>query len=301
MSREYKIGLEEAKQRLDAYLSDNTEHTRNKIQIMIGQELVLVNGEVKKANYKLKIDDIIVVTEMENIEVDIVPEDLSLEIIYEDKDVAVVNKPRGMVVHPANGHTSGTLVNGLMHQITDLSGINGELRPGIVHRIDKDTSGLLMIAKNDTAHNELVDQLVNRSVNRRYVALVHGVIPHDKGKINAPIGRSKRDRKLQDIVEGGKEAITNFTVLKRYNDYTLVECKLETGRTHQIRVHMKYIGHALVGDTQYGPKKAHADNGQLLHAKVIGFNHPVSNEYIEFTVEPDKYFTDFINKLDRES
>ncbi len=298
LSNKYTINKEEAKQRLDAYLSDKTEFTRNKIQIMLSQELILVNDVPKKANYKLKEADVITVGEMENVEVDIKPENLNLDIIYEDKDVAVVNKPRGMVVHPANGHTSGTLVNGLMYQITDLSGINGELRPGIVHRIDKDTSGLLMIAKNDVAHNELVQQLVDRSVDRKYIALVHGVIPHDKGRINAPIGRSKRDRKLQDIVEDGKEAITNFTVLKRYNDYTLVECKLETGRTHQIRVHMKYIGHPLVGDAQYGPKKLHADEGQLLHAKLIGFAHPTTDEYLEFEVKPDEYFNNFIEKLD---
>ncbi len=300
LSKEYIITKEESKQRLDAYLSDKTQHTRNKIQIMLAQDLILVNGESKKANYKIKENDIIIVEEMENVEVDIKPENLNLEIIYEDKDVAIVNKPRGMVVHPANGHTCGTLVNGLMYQIKDLSGINGELRPGIVHRIDKDTSGLLMIAKNDVSHNELVKQLVDRSVNRRYVALVHGVISHDKGRINAPIGRSKRDRKLQDIVEDGKEAITNFTVLKRYNNYTLIECKLETGRTHQIRVHLKYIGHPLVGDAQYGPKKLHADEGQLLHAKLIGFGHPTTDEYLEFEVEPDDYFNNFIKNLDEE-
>ncbi len=300
MSKEYIVQLEESKQRIDAYLSDKTEHTRNKIQIMLSQDLILVNGEVRKSNYKIKTGDIITVKELENVDVDINPENLKLEIIYEDKDVAVVNKPRGMVVHPANGHTTGTLVNGLMHQITDLSGINGELRPGIVHRIDKDTSGLLMIAKNDQSHNELVKQLVNRSVNRKYIAVVHGVISHDRGKINAPIGRSKRDRKLQDIAETGKEAITNFTVLKRYNEYTLIECKLETGRTHQIRVHMKYIGHPLVGDSQYGPKKPHAENGQLLHAKVVGFEHPITKKYLEFEVEPDEYFNNFIKKLDKE-
>ncbi len=301
MTKEYIISKNDSMKRLDAYLSDKTEFTRNKIQIMLSKEFILVNGEPKKANYKIKDSDIITITEMENIEVDILPENLNLNIIYEDKDVAVVNKPRGMVVHPANGHTKGTLVNGLMYQITDLSGINGELRPGIVHRIDKDTSGLLMIAKNDVAHNELVQQLVDRTVNRRYLALVHGVIAHDRGRINAPIGRSKRDRKLQDIVEDGKEAITNFTVLKRYNDYTLIECKLETGRTHQIRVHLKYIGHPLVGDAQYGPKKAHADEGQLLHARLIGFGHPTTDEYLEFEVDPDDYFSNFIKKLDNES
>lgn len=195
-----------------------------------------------------------------------------------------------MVVHPSPGHYSGTLVNGLMYQIKDLSGINGEIRPGIVHRIDKDTSGLLMVAKNDIAHRSLVDQLVAKSVKRKYTALVHGNIPHDYGTVDAPIGRNKKDRQSMDVVDDGKDAVTHFNVLEHFKDYTLIECQLETGRTHQIRVHMKYIGYPLVGDPKYGPKKTLDIGGQALHAGLIGFEHPVTGEYIERqAVLPDAF------------
>lgn len=230
-------------------------------------------------------------------ELDIQPEDMNLEIYYEDADVLVVNKPRSMVVHPAPGHTSGTLVNGLMHHCTDLSGINGVMRPGIVHRIDKDTSGLLMVAKNDMAHESLVNQLVAKTVTRRYKAIVHGVIPHDKGTIDAPIARDKKERQSMTVDENGKHAVTHFQVLERFKDFTLVECRLETGRTHQIRVHMKYIGYPLAGDPKYGPKKTLDMNGQALHAGILGFDHPRTGEYIQFEAPIPEVFEDALNIL----
>ncbi|MCD8793194.1 RluA family pseudouridine synthase [Staphylococcus gallinarum] len=273
-------------QRIDKVLPElNSEWSRTQIQDWIKLSLVTVNGKVVKSNYKVKLNDQINVTEKEVVETDIKPENLNLDIYYEDDDVAVVYKPKGTVVHPSAGHYSGTLVNGLMYQMKDLSGINGEIRPGIVHRIDKDTSGLLMVAKNDIAHRGLVEQLVDKSVNRKYVALVHGNIPHDYGTIDAPIGRNKNDRQSMDVVDDGKEAVTHFNVLEHFKHYTLVECQLETGRTHQIRVHMKYIGFPLVGDPKYGPKKTLDIGGQALHAGVIGFEHPVTGEYIEKTAE----------------
>jgi 23S rRNA pseudouridine1911/1915/1917 synthase len=222
---------------------------------------------------------------------------MNLEIYYEDADVLVVNKPRGMVVHPAPGHTSGTLVNGLMHHCTDLSGINGVMRPGIVHRIDKDTSGLLMVAKNDMAHESLVNQLVAKTVTRRYKAIVHGVIPHDKGTIDAPIARDKKERQSMTVDENGKHAVTHFQVLERFKDFTLVECRLETGRTHQIRVHMKYIGYPLAGDPKYGPKKTLDMNGQALHAGILGFDHPRTGEYIQFEAPIPEVFEETLNIL----
>ncbi|RIP33591.1 RluA family pseudouridine synthase [Staphylococcus gallinarum] len=271
-------------QRIDKVLPElNSEWSRTQIQDWIKLSLVTVNGKIVKSNYKVKLNDQVVVTEKEIVETDIKPENLNLDIYYEDDDVAIVYKPKGMVVHPSAGHYSGTLVNGLMYQMKDLSGINGEIRPGIVHRIDKDTSGLLMVAKNDIAHRGLVEQLVDKSVNRKYIALVHGNIPHDYGTIDAPIGRNKNERQSMDVVDDGKEAVTHFNVLEHFKNYTLVECQLETGRTHQIRVHMKYIGFPLVGDPKYGPKKTLDIGGQALHAGVIGFEHPVTGEYIEQT------------------
>ncbi|MFV5900553.1 RluA family pseudouridine synthase [Staphylococcus gallinarum] len=285
-------------QRIDKVLPElNSEWSRTQIQDWIKLSLVTVNGKVVKSNYKVKLNDQINVTEKEVIETDIKPENLNLDIYYEDDDVAVVYKPKGMVVHPSAGHYSGTLVNGLMYQMKDLSGINGEIRPGIVHRIDKDTSGLLMVAKNDIAHRGLVEQLVDKSVNRKYVALVHGNIPHDYGTIDAPIGRNKSDRQSMDVVDDGKEAVTHFNVLEHFKHYTLVECQLETGRTHQIRVHMKYIGFPLVGDPKYGPKKTLDIGGQALHAGVIGFEHPVTGEYIEKTAELPSEFEQLLTDI----
>ena len=225
---------------------------------------------------------------------------MNLEIVYEDEDVAVVNKPKGMVVHPAAGNYENTLVHGLLYELEDLSTINGVARPGIVHRIDKDTTGLLMIAKNDKASLSLTEQLKAHTCKRTYQALVYGTIQENKGKINAPIGRDQMDRKKMAVTKNGKEAITHFTVLKRFKDFTLVECALETGRTHQIRVHFSYIGHPLVGDKVYGRRKVIGDEGQFLHAKTIGFLHPSTGKWMEFDSELPEYFKVFLKQLECE-
>lgn len=299
MSETFLITAEQKGQRLDKVLGAlQEEWSRGQIQTFIDEGHLLVNGEKVKKTYKLKENDEIVVNPPEPEPLEILAEDLNLEIVYEDADVLVVNKPKGMVVHPAPGHTTGTLVNGLMHQVTDLSGINGVMRPGIVHRIDKDTSGLLMVAKNDLAHESLVQQLVDKSVTRRYIALVHGHIPHDKGTIDAPIGRDKKDRQKMGVVDEGKHAVTHFQVIGRFGvDYTLVQCRLETGRTHQIRVHMNYIGYPLVGDPKYGLKKTMDIGGQALHAGVLGFVHPRTNEYLEFEAPMPQEFDALLNEL----
>lgn len=287
----YTIEAEQKGERIDKVLSTlNADWSRTQVTAWVKEGIVVVNDAPVKANYKVKEGDVITVTVPEVEELDIVAEDLHLEIVYEDADVLVVNKPRGMVVHPAPGHLSGTLVNGLMYHCKDLSGINGVMRPGIVHRIDKDTSGLLMVAKTDKAHESLVNQLVNKTVTRKYTALVHGHIPHDKGTIDAPIGRDSKDRQKQAVVDNGKHAVTHFQVIERFGQFTLIECRLETGRTHQIRVHMNYIGYPLAGDPKYGPKKTIDFNGQVLHAGVLGFEHPVTGEYLEFEAPlPDDF------------
>ena len=292
------VAEEQKNERIDKFVAGiNNEWSRTQVQEWIKDDVVTVNGKAVKGNYKVRENDEITVTIPEPEELDIQPEDMNLEIYYEDADVLVVNKPRGMVVHPAPGHTSGTLVNGLMHHCTDLSGINGVMRPGIVHRIDKDTSGLLMVAKNDMAHESLVNQLVAKTVTRRYKAIVHGVIPHDKGTIDAPIARDKKERQSMTVDENGKHAVTHFQVLERFKDFTLVECRLETGRTHQIRVHMKYIGYPLAGDPKYGPKKTLDMNGQALHAGILGFDHPRTGEYIQFEAPIPEVFEDALNIL----
>ncbi|WP_017753653.1 RluA family pseudouridine synthase [Calidifontibacillus oryziterrae] len=293
------ITIEQDNERIDKVISIlNEEWSRSQVQGWIKENLVTVNGNTVKGNYKCKLNDMITISIPEPEPLDVLPEQMDLDIYYEDSDVLVVNKPKGMVVHPAPGHLTGTLVNGLMAHCKDLSGINGVLRPGIVHRIDKDTSGLLMVAKNDVAHESLVDQLVKKTVVRRYKALVHGNIPHDKGTIDAPIGRDKQDRQSMTVTdENSKEAVTHFTVLERFDNYTFIECRLETGRTHQIRVHMKYIGFPLVGDPKYGPKKSLDLNGQALHAGIIGFNHPRTNEYLQFEAPLPSEFEQILNKL----
>lgn len=292
------ITEENAGERLDTVLAGIVPDTsRTDIQNRVKSGHITVNGKTVKPNYKVKQDDNIEFLERENIEADIEPENLNLDIVYEDEDVAVVNKLRGMVVHPAAGHASGTLVNGLMGQLDNLSGINGELRPGIVHRIDKDTSGLLMVAKHDVAHRHLVEQLVEKSVTRKYTALVHGVIPHNLGTIEAPIGRNPKERQDMAVVDEGKDAVTHFNVLERFDNFTLVECILETGRTHQIRVHMKYIGYPLAGDPKYGPRKTLDVGGQLLHAGILGFTHPKTGERMEFKTELPEYFTSVLNEM----
>jgi 23S rRNA pseudouridine1911/1915/1917 synthase len=279
----YIIPEEQKNDRIDKVIAAlNGEWSRTQVQQWIKEGNILVNGQTTKTNYKCSLNDQIEITIPDPEELDMIPEELDLEIYYEDSDVLVVNKPRGMVVHPAPGHMTGTLVNGLMAHCKDLSGINGVLRPGIVHRIDKDTTGLLMVAKNDLAHESLVNQLVAKTVTRKYKAIVHGVIPHDFGTVDAPLGRDTKDRQSMTVVDHGKHAVTHFHVIERFKDYTFVECQLETGRTHQIRVHMKYIGYPLAGDPKYGPKKTLDIEGQALHAGVLGFNHPRTNEYLEF-------------------
>ena len=294
----YTIEGQHAGERIDKAVSSlQTEWSRTQIGNWVSEGVLTVNGEIVKPKYKVRTGDVIEITVPEVEELEIVAEDLNLEIIYEDADVLVVNKPRGMVVHPAPGHATGTLVNGLMHHCTDLSGINGVMRPGIVHRIDKDTTGLLMVAKNDVAHESLVNQLVAKTVTRKYTALVHGHIAHDKGTIDAPIGRDTKDRQKQAVVDSGKHAVTHFQVIERFGDYTLVECRLETGRTHQIRVHMNYIGFPLAGDPKYGPRKTIDFGGQVLHAGVLGFTHPVTGEYLEFSTPIPEDFQQLLASL----
>ena len=294
----YTIEEQHAGERIDKAVSSlQTEWSRTQIGNWVSEGVLTVNGEVVKPKYKVRTGDVIEITVPEAEELEIVAEDLNLEIIYEDADVLVVNKPRGMVVHPAPGHATGTLVNGLMHHCTDLSGINGVMRPGIVHRIDKDTTGLLMVAKNDVAHESLVNQLVAKTVTRKYTALVHGHIAHDKGTIDAPIGRDTKDRQKQAVVDSGKHAVTHFQVIERFGDYTLVECRLETGRTHQIRVHMNYIGFPLAGDPKYGPRKTIDFGGQVLHAGVLGFTYPVTGEYLEFSTPLPEDFEQLLASL----
>ncbi|AND39315.1 MULTISPECIES: RluA family pseudouridine synthase [Cytobacillus] len=295
---EHIIPDEQAGERIDKVLSTlNADWSRTQVQQWIKDGNVLVNGQKPKTNYKCTANDKIEISIPEPEELDVVPEKMDLDIYYEDKDVLVVNKPKGMVVHPAAGHGTGTLVNGLMAHCTDLSGINGVMRPGIVHRIDKDTSGLLMVAKNDMAHESLVNQLMNKTVTRKYRAVVHGVIPHDYGTIDAPIARDPKDRQSMTVVDNGKHAVTHFQVLERFRDFTLVECQLETGRTHQIRVHMKYIGYPLAGDPKYGPRKTLDIGGQALHAGVLGFEHPRTGEYLEFEASIPAYFEELLDKL----
>lgn len=296
-NKEIRI-TEEAGTRIDKIVSNHRpEVSRSQIQQWLKDGHILVNGGQVKPNYKVKAEDVIVIEEPSPESLNIPAEDLNIEIVYEDEDVLVVNKRRGMVVHPAKAHATGTLVNGLLHQVKDLSGINGVLRPGIVHRTDKDTSGLLMVAKNDQAHVSLVDQLVEKTVKRVYVALVHGHIPHANGTIDAPIGRDEHDRQKMTVTDRGKEAITHFKVRERFQNYTLVECQLETGRTHQIRVHMEYIEHPLVGDPKYGPKNTIDFGGQVLHAETIGFVHPKTGEYMEFTKEAPEDFLQLVEKV----
>jgi 23S rRNA pseudouridine1911/1915/1917 synthase len=295
---EHIIHEDQKNDRIDKAISSiNEEWSRSQVQQWIKEGHVLVNGLKVKTNYKCSINDHVEIIIPEPEELDVVAEEMNLDIYFEDSDVLVVNKPKGMVVHPAPGHSSGTLVNGLMAHCKDLSGINGVLRPGIVHRIDKDTSGLLMVAKSDLAHESLVNQLVAKTVTRKYKAIVHGHIPHDYGTIDAPLGRDTRDRQSMTVVDNGKHAVTHFHVIERFKDFTYVECQLETGRTHQIRVHMKYIGFPLVGDPKYGPRKTWDINGQALHAGLLGFNHPRTNEYLEFEAPLPAEFEELLLNL----
>ena len=281
--------------RLDKYLSENTEFTRNKIQKLMDSDSILVNGKKVKNSYKVSNDDEITIIDKEE-ELNLKPENIPLDIVYEDDDLMVINKPSGMVVHPAPGNYTGTLVNALMYKSKNLSTINGEFRPGIVHRIDKDTSGLLLVAKNDKAHAILADQLKDKKIKRKYIALVDGIINHDTGTIDAPIGRDANDRKKMAVTSiNSKNAITHFTVLDRLNKATLLQCILETGRTHQIRVHMKYINHPIINDPIYN-KKIYGDFGQMLHAKEIEFVHPTTNELMHFECDLPKEFLEILDK-----
>jgi len=287
-------------ERIDAYISSHiVDMSRNSVQKLISEENIKVNNKPIKSNYKLKKSDEIEISVPEAKILNVKAENINIAIVYEDDDVAIINKPQGMVVHPAPGHYSGTLVNGLMYQLKNLSSINGVLRPGIVHRLDKNTSGLMIVAKNDKSHNYFAECLKEHSIYRIYYALVEGNIKEDDGIINAPLGRSEHDRKKRAVTsKNSKEAITNFWVLSRYGSYTLVKLKLETGRTHQIRVHMKYIGHPVVGDDVYGRvTNKFGLSGQLLHSKTLGFIHPSTKEYMEFDAELPSYFAEVLNKL----
>ncbi|HLR21352.1 MAG TPA: RluA family pseudouridine synthase [Tissierellaceae bacterium] len=291
---------EDPKTRLDVYLSSRIkELSRTKIQELIKKELILVNNKKKKTRYLVSKNDVIDISIPKPKTVEVLPENIELEILYEDEDIAIVNKPQDMVVHPAPGNYNNTLVNGLLFHMDHLSTMGGKIRPGIVHRLDKDTSGLLVVAKNNYAYEILVNQFKERSVNRKYIALVYGKIKSEFGIINEPIGRNIKDRKKMAVnYTNGKEAITKYKVLKKFADYTLLEVKLETGRTHQIRVHLSHIKHPVLGDIIYSPRKNNFKlNGQLLHAIKIGFIHPRTKKYMEFKTDLPDRFKRVINKI----
>lgn len=284
--------------RIDKYLSNNTELSRTLISKMIDNGYILVNGKKTKNNYKVKENDIISIDDSFKEDVDIEPEEMKLDIVYEDNDIMIINKPSGMVVHPGNGNYKGTLVNGLMYYTNNLSDVNGEIRPGIVHRIDKDTSGLIIVAKNNKTHEILGDYFKNKNIIRTYIALVKGEIGTNSGTIDAPIGRSDKDRKKMAVTaKNSKNAITHFTVLKRYKGYTLIKCKLDTGRTHQIRVHMAYIGHPVYNDPVYTNEKC-SDFGQFLHSYSMEFTHPITKEKMYFECPLPEYFSEFLKCLE---
>ncbi|WP_097025787.1 RluA family pseudouridine synthase [Clostridium peptidivorans] len=301
-NRKFLITEENKNKRLDTFLAENLEgKSRSFIQGLIEKEEVSVNSNIKKSNYKLRIGDEVQISIPDPTHLNIEPEDIPIDIIYEDSDVIVVNKPQGMVVHPAPGNYEGTLVNALLNHCSDLSGINGVARPGIVHRIDKDTSGILVVAKNDNAHNKLSEQFKEHSITRVYLALVEGIIKEDEGTIDEPLARHPKERIKVAIVPGGRRAVTHYKVIKRFKEHTLVECKLETGRTHQIRVHMCHIGHPLVGDPVYGYKKQKFNlEGQMLYAQKLGFIHPRTNEYVEFQCSIPSYFKNVLDILEKQ-
>ena len=296
---------EGAGSRIDRYLSEQVaEMSRAHLQKLLKDGGVTVNDRPVKSSYKVAEGDKIQLDIPEAVEPEIVPEEMDLDILYEDKDIILINKPKGMVVHPAAGHATGTLVNGLMaHCRGDLSGINGVMRPGIVHRIDMDTTGVLIVCKNDQAHNAIAEQLKVHSITRKYYAIVHGVVKEDEGTVHAPIGRHPTDRKKMSINEkNGKDAVTHYRVLRRFRRFTYIECQLETGRTHQIRVHMASIGHPLLGDHVYGPAKCPFSGlqGQTLHAGVLGIIHPTTGEYMEFQAPLPEYFETLLKKLEQD-
>ena len=286
--------------RLDKYLAETQEDlSRSYIQQLIDEKRILVNGKAAKSSLKIKNGDTVSIDLPEAKALEAVAEEMILDVVYEDHDVIVINKPKGMVVHPGVGNPNGTLVNGLLYHCKDLSGINGVLRPGIVHRIDKDTTGLLVAWKNDRSHESLAQQLQDKTASRKYIALVHGTIPHEFGTIDAPIGRDEKDRqKMAVTAKNSRHAITHFKVLKRYKDMTLVECRLETGRTHQIRVHMQYIGFPIVGDPKYSIRKTLNTNGQMLHAFELSFIHPVTEQWMTFNAPLPKEFEEILGSLE---
>lgn len=298
--REFLVEEDEEGDRLDVYLADQfVDMSRSYIQKIIKDKKVTVNGKIEKAKYLVKEEDKIVIEIPKPKVLEVVPQDIPIEIVYEDDDIIIVNKPQGMVVHPAPGNYEGTLVNAILYHCKgNLSFINGVIRPGIVHRIDKDTSGILMIAKNNNAHNCLAEQLKDHSITREYEFICHGVFKEDNVTVDRPIGRNPKDRLKMAIVPNGKRAVTHFEVIERFNGYTHVRARLETGRTHQIRVHAMSINHPLVGDPVYGPKNSKIKlNGQALHAKKLGFIHPTTKEYIEFDSELPDYFQKLLEKL----
>lgn len=294
-----KIIAKHGGERIDKFLAQKLDKSRSLVQKLIKDELVLVNGKVVKTNYSVADGDEIDVKQLDVVDnTNIIPQPMDLDIVYEDDDLLVINKPSGLVVHPAPGHYQDTLVNGLLAYSNKLSDINGEFRPGIVHRIDKDTSGLLVVCKNNETHEELANQLSDKTLFRQYLAIVHGEIEEDEGEIIAPIGRDPRDRvKMAVVAKNSKEAQTNFKVLERYDHYTLVSCNLLTGRTHQIRVHFDFINYPLVGDPLYGIKPTIDTKGQALHAYKLGFIHPRSGEYMEFEAKPPKEFVDTLKQI----
>ena len=293
--KEIVVSKEDSLQRLDVFLTEELNESRNFISKNIKNGNITVNDEIVKNGYSLKENDVIKIKDL-TVDTSVKAEEIPLDILYEDEDIIVVNKKSGMVVHPGNGNRSGTLVNALMYHTDELSDEGGSERCGIVHRIDKDTSGVLLIAKTNKAHTILSDDFKNKRIKRKYIALVHGIIDNNKGKIDAPIGRDKYDRKKMCITaDNSKKAVTNFTVLDRFKNTTLIELILETGRTHQIRVHMEYIGHPVVNDPVYSNRKCYNDYGQMLHAKYLGFNHPITKEFMEFSVEPEKEFNEILD------
>jgi 23S rRNA pseudouridine1911/1915/1917 synthase len=299
MMNEIKLVCEITGERIDSFIAANTELSRSRASALCEEGAVLLNGSAANKKSKLKAGDTVLVTVPDAVPLEVTAEEIPLDIIYEDSDLLVVNKPKGMVVHPAAGNPDGTLVNALLAHCKDsLSGINGVMRPGILHRIDKNTSGLLMVAKNDNAHNHLALQIKEHSFTREYEAVVHGNLKNDSGTVNAPIGRHPVKRKQMAVTDkNSKNAVTHYTVIERFGDFTHVRCLLETGRTHQIRVHMAYIGHPVAGDDVYGPKKAAGGLlGQCLHAKKVGFVHPTTNKYMEFESELPDYFKKFLRK-----
>ena len=298
--KQYKIEEKNKNERLDKALSNiDNNLSRTAIQRLIEEEKILVNGKLEKASYKVNIGDIITIEETLAKEIELKAQDIPIEILYEDKDIIVVNKPKGLVVHPANGNPDGTLVNAIMNICKDsLSGIGGEIRPGIVHRIDKDTSGVLIVAKNDYAHINLSNQIKNREVRKIYIALVRGVIKENEATINMPIARSTKDRKKMAVQKNGKEAVTHFTVLERFEKYTLLKIKIDTGRTHQIRVHLSEIGYPIVGDYVYSNGKNPFNVvGQMLHAQSIEFKHPTTGKIMKIEAPLPEYFEEIIKKL----